>query len=82
MIMIGGYRIKLSDCESIQDNVFYTEGSDLGWKPGFFPMVVSTDLGDRELLLMDTTLNDDNGEIYGVQYIQPSTGLTVQVFND
>jgi hypothetical protein len=65
-----------SRVEETSVHVFGCDASDLGWKPGYWPSVVETNLGNR-LDLYVTKLNSA-----GAEYEQVGGCIKVIVWND
>ena len=55
---------------------FATEASTLGWKPGYWPKSIETDMGNK----MPFNLVNFDGEV--ARYVQTCGCITLSVFND
>ena len=74
--MSSNSRIYLSQVESVGNNRFVADASELGWPPGYWPPVIETTIGNGHILRR-TELNSN-----GAVYRQDAGVVEVQVFND
>lgn len=67
-----------SQVTEVQAHHFMAEASELGWKPGFLPYYVQTDLGNG----LELVLAEVNYEAGYFTYDQSAGCVTLRVFND
>jgi hypothetical protein len=71
--------INRSQVTEFEVGKFWVDASELGWKPGQFPKVVQTDLGNGMDLIFERWSDVD---FRVAQYSQVAGCIAVRVFND
>ena len=70
--------VKSYEITEIDFHKFATDASDLGWAPGFFPLEVNTDLGNKQPLILDPISSTPRKKVYN----QTAGCISLLVFND
>lgn len=65
-----------AECDHFEDGVFSTEASALGLAPGYPPIALPTDIGNRKPFVLE----DANNQVF--HYKQPDTFILLKIFND
>jgi hypothetical protein len=66
----------------VEPHFFVTEASDLGLRPGEWPVKIQTEVGNGQSLVRASKKVDAEGDLLWVTYVQTLGCVRVRIYND